>query len=118
MADTPQRKVLSLTDAIVCGEGDGPLLPTPHPLGILTLATNQVAAEYVHAHLMGFDWRKIPLIREAFSQFKYPLCDFRPEDVVVELQGERFQQPWPDWNSRPFLPPAGWKGHCEKKYRL
>lgn len=114
MADTPQRKVLSVTDAIVCGEGEGPLAPTPHSLGMLTLATSPVAAEYVHAHLMGFDWRKIPLIREAFGQFRYPICAFRPEDVEVQFGGQRFRQPWPEWNRRPFVPPEGWKGHCER----
>lgn len=114
LAELPQRKVLTLTDAIVCGEGEGPLAPTPQPLGMLTLAANPVAAEYVHAHLMGFDWRKIPLIHEAFGQFKYPLCNFRPEGVEVHFEGQRFCQPWPVWNDRPFVPPAGWKGHCEQ----
>jgi uncharacterized protein (DUF362 family) len=118
MADLPQRKVLTLTDAIVCGEGEGPLAPTPHPLGMLTLATNPVAAEHVHAHLMGFDWRKIPLIREAFGQFKYPLCTFQPGDIEVQFEGHRFRQPWPQWNERPFVPPEGWKGHCELGERL
>jgi uncharacterized protein (DUF362 family) len=113
MAAVPQRSVLTLTDAIVCGEGEGPLAPTPRPLGLLTMATNPVAAEYVHAHLMGFDWRSVPLIREAFGQFKYPLCGFQPEDVDVQFEGHRFRQPWPSWNERPFVPPAGWKGHCE-----
>jgi len=113
-AELPRRKVLTITDAILCGEGDGPLAPTPHPLGMLTLAGNPVAAEYAHAHLMGFDWRKIPLIREAFCQFKYPLCNFRPEDVEVYFEGRRFLQPWPVWNDRSFVPPTGWKGQCEQ----
>jgi uncharacterized protein (DUF362 family) len=114
MADQPQRRVLILTDAIVCGEGEGPLAPTPYPLGMLTLAANPVAAEYVHTHLMGFDWRKIPLIREAFGQFKYPLCKFQPGEVEVQFERHRFRQPWPRWNEPPFVPPAGWKGHCER----
>jgi len=114
MAEQPQRKVLTLTDAIVCGEGEGPLAPTPHPLGMLTLASNPVAADYVHAHLMGFDWRKIPLIREAFGQFRYPICSYRPEDVEVQFEDRWFRQPWPLWNEKPFVTPGGWKGHCER----
>jgi len=114
LAELPQRKVLTLTDAILSGEGEGPLAPTPHPLGMLSLAPNPVATDYVHAHLMGFDWRKIPLIREAFGHFKYPLCNFRPEDIEVQFEGQRFRQPWPLWNERPFAPPGGWKGHCEQ----
>ena len=114
MADVPQRKVLSITDAIVCGEGEGPLSPTQRSLGMLTLAANPVVAEYLHAHLMGFDWRKIPLIREAFGQFRYPLCKFQPGDIEVHFEGRRFLQPWPSWNDRPFVPPAGWKGYVER----
>lgn len=117
LADQPQRKVLTLTDAIVCGEGEGPLAPKPHILGMLTLAVNAVAADYVHAHLMGFDWRRIPLIREGFYQFRYPLCSFTPEDVEIWFEGRRFHQPWPLWNEKPFVAPAGWKGHCERLRR-
>jgi uncharacterized protein (DUF362 family) len=112
MANLPQRKLLTLTDAIVCGEGEGPLASTPHPLGILTLATNSVAADYVHAHLMRFDWRKIPLIYNAFGQFRYPICDFRPNSIEVQFEGEWFHQPWPLWNNNTFIPPEGWKNHC------
>lgn len=118
MAELPQRKLLTLTDAIVCGEGEGPLSPTPHPMGMITLAENPVAADFLHADLMGLDWQKIPLIREAFGQFKYPLCDFGPEDVEVQLDGQRFRQPWPVWNDRPFAPPKGWKGYCERDLPL
>jgi hypothetical protein len=113
MAGQPQRSVLTITDAIVCGEGDGPLAPTPHSLGMLTLATNPVAAEYVHSYLMGFDWRMIPIIREAFGPFNYPLCSFRAQDVEIQFAGQRLRQPWPRRNERPFVPAIGWKGHCE-----
>ena len=115
LAEHPQREILTLTDGIVCGEGEGPLAPSPHPLGMLTLARNPAAAEYVHAHLMGLDWSKIPLLREAFGTFTHPICSFRPEEVEVQLAGVRVARPWPAWDSRPFVPPEGWKGHCEKR---
>jgi uncharacterized protein (DUF362 family) len=113
MADLPQRRLLTLTDAIICGEGEGPLAPTPFPLRMLTAAGNPAAAELFHAHIMGMDWRKIPIIREAFNQFRYPICRFRPEDVVARFGDRCFPQPWPIWNPKPFRPPKGWKGHCE-----
>jgi uncharacterized protein (DUF362 family) len=114
MADRQQRKIITLTDAIICGEGEGPLAPTPHPLGMLTLSSNPVAAEFCHAHLMCFDWRKIPLLREAFGRFRYPLCNFRPKDIEVKFNGKGHRQPLPVWNAHSFMPPAGWKGHCER----
>jgi len=115
LAPSPQRRVLTVTDAIVCGEGEGPLAPTPRPLGILTCAENPVAAEYVHAHLMGLDWQKVPVIREAFGSFAYPLATFQPEDVTVISNGQALKQPWPAWNDVPLRPPVGWQGHCERQ---
>lgn len=114
MATSPQRTVITLTDAIVCGEGDGPLAPLPFGLGMLTLAANPVAAEYVHSYLMGFDWSRIPVVRNAFGDFKYPLCRFKPEEVEICFEGQRLRQPWSCLNRKPFDPPSGWAGHCER----
>jgi uncharacterized protein (DUF362 family) len=115
MADQPQRSILTLTDAIIGGEAEGPLAPTPHPLGLLTFAVNPVAADYVHAHLMGLEWRSVPIVREAFGSFRYPLCSFKPEEVRVQFNRELFGQPWPLWNPTPFILPTGWQGRCERK---
>lgn len=116
LAASPQRTVLTITDAVVCGEGEGPLSPTPKALGALTCAINPAAADYVHAHLMGFDWRRIPLVREAFKPFKHPLVSFDPGSIELLRDDRSVRQPWPDWNSAPFQSPAGWRGHCERVY--
>lgn len=65
IADSPQRHVLSLTDAVTCGEGDGPLAPEPLFVGAITFARSTAAADCVHAALLGFDPQRIPLVREA-----------------------------------------------------
>ena len=36
-SDTVQRKILTITDAIVAGEGNGPLSPNPVDFGMMTL---------------------------------------------------------------------------------
>jgi hypothetical protein len=38
MGDAPAREIVTVTDAIIAGEGEGPLASTPYPLGLLTLA--------------------------------------------------------------------------------
>ena len=113
LAEDPQRKILTITDAIICGEGEGPLAPSPYPLGIITMSMNPVAADYVHAYLMGYDWRKIHIISEGFAKIKYPLTNFGPEDIAIN-NGNAIKQPWPPITWRPFLAPKGWRGHCEK----
>jgi hypothetical protein len=115
IADTFQRKVITITDAIIAGDGEGPLSPSPVPFGIMTFGTNVAALEWVHAILMRFDPAKIPLLVNAFAQNEWPLADFSPGDIQVHVNGKvlpnvesaaRF--------SRHFSSPAGWKGHYEK----
>jgi uncharacterized protein (DUF362 family) len=104
-----QRKVLTITDAIVAGEGDGPLSPTPVDLGMMTLAMNPAAADWVHALVMGFQPESIPLTREAFGRYRYPLTDFSPEDIVAHVDGLRL--PCGELfgrYDRPFRLPSGW----------
>jgi uncharacterized protein (DUF362 family) len=114
LANTPQRTVISITDAVIGGEGEGPLGNTPVPSGFVTGALNTAAAEGVHARLMGFDPEKIPLIREAFGRFKYPLADFSLDSIRVWMADT--EKPTRDvlpFEGRAFVPPRGWQGHCE-----
>ena len=76
-----------MTDAIIAGEGEGPLAPTPRPLGLLTLGASPAAVEWVHAGLMGFDPRRIPIVAHAFDRFRFPLAPCAPEDVVIRGGG-------------------------------
>jgi len=109
-----QRTVISITDAIVAGEGEGPLAPTPVRSGFVTGALNTAAADWVHARLMGFDPDKIPLIREAFGRFKYPLADFSSDSIRVWIgDTEKSARDILPFEGRAFLPPRGWSGHCE-----
>lgn len=114
LAAAPQRTVISITDAIIGGEGEGPLANTPVPSGFVTGALNSAAAEWVHARLMGFDPMKIPLIREAFGQFSYALTDFSPDAIRVWMaETESSAGDIRPFEGRSFLPPRGWRGHCE-----
>jgi hypothetical protein len=110
----PQRRLISITDAIIAGEREGPLAPTPISAGFVTGAMNAPAAEWVHARLMGFDPCKIPVIRHAFDSFPFPLCDFEPQAIRVRTAGREMEGI--DVTSAlpvAFEPPSGWKGHIE-----
>ena len=110
----PSSEIVSVTDAIVAGEGEGPLAPTPHPLGLVTLAASPAAAEWMHAGLMGFDPRRIPIVAHAFDRFRFPLAPCPPDDVVVRSGGAvlTFEAACRTFG-RHFAPPGGWRGHCE-----
>lgn len=100
---TPLR-YLTIIDGIIAGEGNGPMEADAKPCGVLVAGTNPVAADLVATQLMGFDWRNVPTIREAFHLSTLPLVDFAPEEIqVVPALGEVFH----------FRPHFGWVGHLE-----
>lgn len=115
LANIPQRRILTLTDAIVAGEGEGPLAPSPVPLGLLTLGSNVCAVEWVHAFLMSFDPQAIPLVRECFTQFSHALAEFSPFEVSATIDRESVTpQAAAEVLGRRFRPARGWQGHCER----
>jgi uncharacterized protein (DUF362 family) len=106
--------VVTITDAIIAGEGEGPLAPTPVEAGFLTGASNPATADWVHSRLIGFDPIKIPLVREALGSFSYPLVDFSTREIRVRLSDREIAaDEVSSFIGRPFLPPRGWINHCE-----
>jgi uncharacterized protein (DUF362 family) len=106
LADQPQRRVLHVVDAIVAGHGDGPLAPQPLPIGMMLAGSSGAAVDWVAAQLLEYDPERIPIAREAFGDFRWPLAPFQRS--AVELLGDRdatgsAQRPRPD-----VAYPAGW----------
>jgi len=91
------RRYLSIVDGIIAGDGNGPMEADAKPCGVLLAGTNPAAVDFVCAKLMGFDWQKLPMIREGLRQF-----GVKPEDIKADI-GEPFR----------FTPHFGWKGHIE-----
>ncbi|HEY7544322.1 MAG TPA: DUF362 domain-containing protein, partial [Blastocatellia bacterium] len=83
LADEPQRRVIHIVDAIVAGQGDGPLSPQPLDLGLIFAGSNAAAVDWTGALLLGYDPGRIPIVREAFAQFRWPISMFAPGDVSV-----------------------------------
>lgn len=112
---SPQRQVISITDAIVAGEREGPMAPTPVSAGFMTGALNPAAAEWIHARLMGLAPERIPLVRQAFADSPYRLATFEPADLRVRMAGKEIKadEVRPP-SGRSFAPPKGWEGHCEQ----
>jgi hypothetical protein len=65
---------------------------------------------------MGFDWQKIPSIRNAFQIKHYPICDFSYEDIEILSSSASFNkklyQIYPE-DCFHFEPRFGWKDHIE-----
>jgi uncharacterized protein (DUF362 family) len=83
LADHPQRRVLHVVDAVIAGQGDGPLAPLPLPLGVIMAGENAVALDWVAAHLLGYDASRIPLLTLAFEEYRWPIAAFDPQKIQI-----------------------------------
>jgi uncharacterized protein (DUF362 family) len=114
LSNRPRANIYYLTDAIVVGEGEGPLAPTSKFLGYLTFSQTPLV-DILHAKLMGYDWTKIPLLVNAVNLFSS--ANRFPDDlssINVCFAGETIPLlSFPENNLDPALAPSGWKGHVE-----
>jgi hypothetical protein len=115
----PARRVLNVYDGVIAGEGDGPMAPAPRAEGLLVAGEDGVAADVAIAHLMGFDWRRIPVLVHAlgalaggvritgFDGGALPL-------LWIDEQGVREIALADVDRHLAFEPHPGWKGHIER----
>ncbi len=117
LESAPARKVLVVADGVLAGEGEGPLEPTPVPLGVLLAGGNPVAVDWVAATLMGFDPSKIPTLCRPWEPSEHPLTPFTREEIrLLEAGGTaggRDLEALAASVGRPFVPASGWIGHIE-----
>jgi uncharacterized protein (DUF362 family) len=117
LADSPQRRAVSLVDGIVAGEGRGPEGPDPVNAGVVVAGTDFVAVDIVATTLMGFDYRKVPHLARAFDPHPLPLTQVDVDQLTVESNV-------PEWNGNlweidpqamfSFEPHFGWTGKIER----
>lgn len=111
----PQRRVFFLTDGIIAGEGEGPVNPDPKPIGVLLGGCSAAVVDAVMARVMGFDFRKIPCVREAFHITELPLTETLPDEIDIisnRVDIARMQLQTAGTNFG-FTPSRGWQDHIE-----
>jgi uncharacterized protein (DUF362 family) len=110
------KKYIGIVDAVLAGEGFGPLEPDPVEMGYLICGTNPVAIDSVCAALMGFDYSRIPSIANAFRVAHYNFCPFTPEDIEILIDGAVYAlETIPAERIFTFEASLGWKGRIEKR---
>ncbi len=113
MQSTPQRAYVAILDGMTAGEGNGPLQPLPVQTSIVAIAADPFAMDIVMAHLMGYDYRRIPQLahHRDFGDAAWGAID--PEALNVEWDGKPFTGISALGVLRRFAPPPGWHGHIE-----
>jgi len=87
---SPQRRFFVVVDALLAGEGEGPMAPSPSPIGVLLGGITPAAVELAAARLAGWPAARLPLVVNAFEPHQYPLADFSQDRVqlrAIEASG-------------------------------
>lgn len=109
-----QRKILTIGDGIIAGEGEGPLLPSPKHLGIITFADNSIAHDIAQARIMGTDYTLIPTIKHAYENYAdYSGTSKNPSLIKCVSNNHRYNEhalcELPTTETGAFIPAEGWK---------
>lgn len=115
MTNSQQRRCFTVIDGVIAGEGEGPMEPDSRHCGVLVAGINQVAIDAVLATMIGFDYRKIPIIANGFSITSWPLTNFAPDDIYVCSNAAKWRDLKVGFPCQllHFKPPTGWCGHIE-----
>jgi hypothetical protein len=113
MRNKPQRKMFIIVDAIIAGEKEGPMEPSPKKCGTLLGSQDPVAMDLACSRIMGFDYNKIPTFKYALNSKKHKITDIDPEEIEIVSAGcERFKDIYKVYGCD-FIPTSGWKEHIE-----
>lgn len=109
--DTPQRTLFTIVDAMLAGEGEGPMAPEPVPLGCLLASAHPLAAEMAAARLARWPESGLRQIGGAFGLQRYGLAAFSRQDLDIEAldcaEGRMQRTHWTEF-SRFLRPTSGW----------
>lgn len=115
--EKPQRRYISITDGVIAAEGNGPIDPIPKKLGFLSITENPVLNDLCCATIMGFDWQKIPQLKQSTKLNKYFHFNGNIDEIRVfgSVNNDNYELfKYEELPVYPFLPPPGWIGYIEK----
>jgi uncharacterized protein (DUF362 family) len=98
---TVSRPSLCVVDALIAGEGDGPIANLPRWCGCILASTDPVATDVTIARLLGRDWTKLQFAKAAEERglgIREPI-----EYVGVPLEEVAFNA-WPGHEGFDYLP--------------
>ena len=108
MTQTPQRQILCLVDAVVAGEGEGPLAARPKPLGVVVAGRHPVGVDLACARLAGASAADLPQLRQALVWAR-ETREILPFDEPLEVTLDGTALPLDRLPSIGLAPPQGWE---------
>jgi len=117
MHEEPQRRVISLVDAVISGQGEGPMKPRHNYTGFIALSESTAAVDAVCAELIGLDSKKIHyLFEKRVCTGKYPVCN-KLSETIIDYNGEKKDFDFVRSFEKDIIAPPRWEGHIEKKIK-
>lgn len=110
-----KKKYIGIVDAILAGQANGPLEPEIINCGKIICGTNPVAIDCVAAEIMGFDYKKIPQLQNAFAVNKYKLIECSHDDINCVFNDSKVKIEKCEFKDLKWEAPLGWKNHIEKE---
>lgn len=101
-----QRTIFNVADMIICGEKEGPLLPSPKKVGYLIASFNQLNMDKTISNIMGFDENKIKYIKNGYELKKYKISD--DKKFIVWKKEKKIN---PKELNKNFKASDGWKDY-------
>lgn len=120
LRDKKQRTIIHIGDMIVSGQKEGPVGPTPKPLGIILFSDNALAFDRTACEIMGFTESSFPLFNntKAINAFGFANKQELEDTIVVsnaETINNKALKDFPTNDKWRFEPHPCWKGHVEKR---
>jgi uncharacterized protein (DUF362 family) len=79
-------KTIAIVDGIVCMEGDGPIMGTPKPLGLIAIGANPTAVDATCARVIGLEPTRVSYLKLAAGRLG-PLSD-----RLIAERGENWRE--------------------------
>lgn len=121
MCKSQQRRIISIGDMIIGGEKEGPVGPTPKPLGIILFADNNLVFDRVVCEIMGFDDQTFKCFHDSRALSVYGWEEKNLNRCIVRSNIDDIDQKEIQQMSVPnewhFEPHSCWKGHIERNER-
>jgi uncharacterized protein (DUF362 family) len=115
--DKPIRKILTIGDMIISGQGEGPVGPTPKPLGMIMMSENALLFDRAMCEIMGFDSCKLAVFNSnlAYERFGYAGKE-ELEQEMISVNGRKLRiKEFLGKEEWKFEPHSCWKGYVESR---
>lgn len=120
MQKSVQRNIFAIGDMIVSGEKEGPLCPSPIYPGVIVMGNDLYEFDKAVCSLMGFDYRKIPLLKHEKAYYgSLPIA--KNEETEIRSTNVQWDQQTlyniMERSSLGFQPTDGWEDMLGNQYK-